>query len=153
MSEYKISKDLFDKIEKLVVDLGYLFYFVEYVREQNDNYLRVYIDNPNGISFEACTKVSKEVSILLDELDPISESYYLEVSSPGIERTLYNDKHLEMYIGNNVNVKLKKIFNGKKTFEGELLSFDESSISIEIKGSKVSIPKERIKKVILKVEF
>ncbi|GAA0176883.1 ribosome maturation factor RimP [Clostridium sediminicola] len=153
MSGYKISKELFDKIENLVLNLGYLFYYVEYVKEQNDNYLRVYIDNENGIALDDCTKVSKQVSILLDELDPINESYYLEVSSPGIERVLFNNKHLEMYTGNDVTIKLSKIFNGKKTFEGELLSFDEESISIKSKGSKVSIPRERIKKIVLKVEF
>lgn len=153
MSGYKISKELFDKIQDLVVSLGYLFYYVEYVKEQNDNYLRVYIDNENGIALDDCTKVSKEVSILLDELDPISESYYLEVSSPGIERTLFDNRHLEMYIGYDVNVKLSKIFNGKKTFNGELLSFDENSVSIKSKGSKVSIPRERIKSIVLKVEF
>ncbi|SHH18455.1 ribosome maturation factor RimP [Clostridium grantii] len=153
MSNYKISDELFNQIKNVVIETGFEFYYVEYVREENENYLRVYIDSEEGITFDNCAAVSKSVGVLLDETDPISDAYYLEVSSPGVERTLFNDKHLELNIGKEVKIKLSKIFNGSKKFEGELLSFDEINICIKSKGAKISIPRQNIKKVTLKIEF
>jgi ribosome maturation factor RimP len=153
MSKYKISDELFNQIENVVTEEGYEFYYVEYVREENENYLRVYIDSEEGITFDNCASTSKSVGLLLDEIDPISDTYYLEVSSPGVERTLFNDKHLKLSIGEEIRIKLSKIFNGSKKFEGELLSFDENFICIKSKGAKISIPRQSIKKVTLKVEF
>lgn len=140
-------------IEPIVSSLNYELYYLEYIKEQNEYYLRVYIDKTDGISLEDCEKVSRKISDMLDEKDPISDSYYLEVSSPGIERILYNDKHLKKYLNNTVIVKLAKLINGKRVYEGNLVSFDDNTVSIEVEGSNLIIERNKIKKIILKGEF
>ncbi|QGU95212.1 ribosome maturation factor RimP [Clostridium bovifaecis] len=140
-------------IEPIVLGLNYELYYIEYVKENNENYLRIYIDNEESITLEDCENVSREVSTMLDEKDPIEDSYYLEVSSPGIERTLYNDKHLHKYIGHDVDIKLSKPYEGKKIYNGKLLNFDSDVILIEFENSELNIPREKIKNVTLKGEF
>jgi len=119
-------------------------YHLEYVKESGENFLRIYIDNANGISLEDCEKVSRATSEILDVEDPITDSYCLEVSSPGIERILYNDNHLEKYIGQNVLVNLNSLYEGKKKLEGNLLGFSDMQIEIQYDGDNISIPKEKI---------
>ncbi len=140
-------------IEPIATTLGYELYHIEYVKEQGEYYLRIYIDKPEGISLEDCEKVSRKTSELLDEVDPITDSYYLEVSSPGIERILYNDKHLQKYINNNIVIKLSKLLNGSKKYEGKLLSFEDNMIVIEYENLNINIPRDVINKIILKGEF
>ncbi|MCY6372514.1 ribosome maturation factor RimP [Clostridium ganghwense] len=145
--------ELSQLIEPIVSQLAYELYHIEYVKEQGENYLRLYIDKEEGISLEDCEKVSRKVSSMLDEKDPIEDSYYLEVSSPGVERILYSDKHLNKYINHMITIKLFKLFEGSKKYQGELLSFSNDFIEIEIEDSKLSIPRDKIKKIILKGEF
>ena len=125
-------------------------YHLEYVKEAGENFLRIYIDSANGISLENCEKISRATSEILDVEDPITDSYYLEVSSPGIERILYDDKHLERYIGHNVLVNLNSLYEGKKKFEGNLLGFSDMQIEIQYDGNNIAIPKEKISIVSLK---
>lgn len=140
-------------IEPLVTDLGYELYYLEYVKESGENYLRIYIDSENGISLEDCEKVSRKVSATLDESDPIEDPYYLEVSSPGIERGLYTDKHLSKYIGFEIEIKLSKLFEGKKIFKGKLFEFDEEKIVICTNEGNFSIPRQIIKNINLRIEY
>lgn len=119
-------------------------YHLEYVKEAGENFLRIYIDNANGISLEDCEKISRATSEILDVEDPITDSYCLEVSSPGIERTLYNDNHLQKYIGQNVLINLNSLYEGKKKLEGNLLGFSDVQIEIQYEGNDISIPKEKI---------
>ena len=115
--EEKVEELIKDKIE----NIGYSLYDVEYAKEGPNYYLRVYIDSPNGIDLNDCEKVSNEINDVLDEANYIKEQYFLEVSSPGIERILRKDSHLEQNIGNQVEVKLfKKDENGSKNYIGEL---------------------------------
>lgn len=153
MRNSSLLKELNELIEPIVIQLGYELYYIEYVREQGENYLRIYIDKENGIGMEDCETVSRRVSDILDEKDPIPDSYYLEVSSPGIERTLHTDNHLKKYINHMVMIKLSKIFKGKKVYEGDLISFNDESIEIRTEDENVAIPREKIKKIILKGEF
>ena len=101
-----------EKVEQLVKypieKLGYSLYDVEYVKEGPEYYLRIYIDKESGIDLNDCEKVSNEINEILDKADYIKEQYYLEVSSPGIERKLRKDKHLEQNISKNVEIKLFK---------------------------------------------
>lgn len=101
-----------EKVEALVKpkieELGYKLYDVEYVKEGKDFFLRIYIDNENGINLTDCEKVTGEINDILDEADYIKTEYFLEVSSPGIERILRKDSHLEENIGKDVEVKLFK---------------------------------------------
>ncbi len=113
--------------EKYSVDI----YDVEYVKEGSDFYLRAYIDKPEGVNINDCENVSRALSDVLDEKDFIQDAYILEVSSPGLGRTLKKDRHLEKSIGQDVGIKLYKPQNGSKEYEGRLVGFDENSITIE----------------------
>jgi ribosome maturation factor RimP len=120
--ELGLSPQVLKSIEKL----GYSLYDVEYVKEGPEYYLRIYIDKESGIDLNDCEKVSNEINEILDKADYIKEQYYLEVSSPGIERKLRKDKHLEQNISKNVEIKLfKKDNNGKKEYTGKLKAFNQ----------------------------
>lgn len=140
-------------IEPIVKDLNYELYHLEYVKEHGENYLRIYIDKNNGISLDDCEKVSRKVSEALDVEDPITDAYYLEVSSPGLDRVLHTDKHLERYTGSNVEIKLNKLFQGKKKIEGNLKSFDNEYIVINYSEEELSIPRIIISNITLKGEI
>ena len=125
-----------ERVEKLIVpkveELGYEIYDVEYAKEGKNYFLRIYIDKPEGINLSDCEKVNDGINDLLDKAEYIKEQYFLEVSSPGIERILKKDKHLEKNIGENINIKLfKKDENGKKEYQGILKDFDEKYIVVD----------------------
>ena len=126
--EERVEELIKDKIE----NIGYDLYDVEYAKEGPNYYLRIFIDIEKGIDLDDCEKVSNEINEKLDEADYIKEQYYLEVSSPGIERILRKDSHLEQNIGEQVEVKLfKKDENGNKNYIGELKKFDEQTVTID----------------------
>lgn len=130
-----------EKVEKLIQDkvknIGYSLYDVEYVKEGVNYYLRIYIDSPKGIDLSDCEKVSNEINDILDEADYIKEQYFLEVSSPGVERVLRKDKHLKQNIENRVEVKLfKKDEKGNKCYIGTLKEFDTETVTIETNEEK-----------------
>ena len=115
--EEKVENLLKQKIE----DLGYELYDVLYLKEGKDYTLRIVIDKETGISLDDCEKVNNEINDILDEADYIKDSYYLEVSSPGIERVLRKDWQLKKYIGELVRINLfKKDENGFKEYIGTL---------------------------------
>ena len=126
--EERVEELIKDKIE----NIGYDLYDVEYAKEGPNYYLRIFIDSEKGIDLDDCEKVSNEINEKLDEADYIKEQYYLEVSSPGVERTLRKEIHLEQNIGKQVEAKLfKKDENGSKSYIGELKKFDEETITID----------------------
>lgn len=140
-----------EKVEQLVKDpiekLGYSLYDVEYVKEGPEYYLRIYIDKESGIDLNDCEKVSDEINEILDKADYIKEQYYLEVSSPGIERKLRKDKHLEQNISKNVEIKLfKKDNNGKKEYTGKLKAFNQEEIIIET-DKEIAIERKNIAQI------
>lgn len=122
------------KTEELLTPIarenGVEIYDVEYVREGNDYYLRAYIDKQEGVSILDCENVSRALSDALDREDFIPDAYILEVSSPGLGRTLKKDKHLAKSIGQEVEVKLFQAVDKRKEFSGILESFDGESIVI-----------------------
>ncbi len=125
-----------EKVEKLLKDtiesLGYELYDVEYVKEGKNYFLRIYIDKPEGIDLKDCEKVNDAISDKLDEANYIKEPYFLEVSSPGVERVLRKDRHLEQNREKEIEIKLfKKDENGKKEYQGILKNFDEDKIILE----------------------
>lgn len=132
------------KIETIVKSHNFELYYLEYIREGGQNILRVYIDRENGVKLDDCVVVSRAISDMLDACDPITEEYNLEVSSPGVFRTLFTDSHMERYIGSDVEVKLSALFEGKKKFEGKLVSFNDEEVTIENSGVETSIPKSKI---------
>lgn len=140
----KIEEKVESLIEPKIKELGYNLYDVEYVKEGKDYYLRVYIDKDTGISLEDCELVSNNINELLDQADYIKEQYFLEVSSPGIERILKKDKHLKDNIGAKVQIKLFKPVNGKKQYEGILKNFNEANIEIETASATLEIERQNI---------
>lgn len=106
-----------------------------------------------GIDLEDCEKVSDGINNILDTADYIKEQYFLEVSSPGIERILRKDKHLQQNIGNKVIVNLFKAINGKKQLEGTLNKFDEENVYLEQEKDIIEIERNNISLIKLKYEW
>ena len=105
-----------------------------------------------GVSLNDCEALSRRVSDVLDEKDPITDAYFLEVSSPGLNRTLFTNEHYTRFIGSEVLVKLAKAVEGTKTIKGILKENNESSITIE-GAEEINIPKDKIKSVNLEGEI
>ena len=121
--------------EPLAEELGFFLWDVEYVKEGGRKVLRITIDSEEGITIDDCEKMHRALDPLLDEADPIEEAYYLEVSSPGIERELKNDMHIDACEGWDVEVKLYAPIDGAKTFKGKLLTLgDDGEVRIESLG-------------------
>ena len=126
----KIEEKVENIIRKNIEELGYELYDVEYVKEAKDYFLRIYIDSKKGIDLNDCEKVSNNITELLDKEDLIPEQYFLEVSSPGIERVLKKEKHLSDNIGNEVQIKFFKPFERQKQYKGIRKGSDETKIEI-----------------------
>lgn len=141
----------------IALELGLELVDVEYVKEGKDWFLRVYADKENGINIDECVELSEKLSLKLDEVDPISENYFLEVSSPGAERPLKKLSDFEKAIGKNVHVKTYEPINGEKEFEGIMLHFDGKDITLQMKiktaRKEIIIPYEKVAKARLAVTF
>lgn len=139
---------LIDQISEIVKpfaqELNYEIYHIEYVKENGEYYLRIYIDKDGGITLNDCEALSRRVSDVMDEKDPIKEAYFLEVSSPGLNRGLYCDDHFKRYIGREVLIKLTKAIDGKKSIKGILKEVNEEFVTVESENL-VAVPKDKIK--------
>ena len=122
------------KTEQLLIPIaekyGVEIYDIEYVKEGKDWYLRAYIDKPEGVNITDCENVSRALSEALDVEDYIPDAYILEVSSPGLGRTLKKDRHFEKSLGAEVKVKTYKPIDGQKEFTGILKAYDADTITI-----------------------
>lgn len=153
-----MKKDiLIEKIEEVVkpitTELSYELYYVEYIKENGEFYLRIYIDKEEGrISLDDCAAVSKRVSEILDVKDPIEDAYYLEVSSPGLNRGLYTEEHFKKFIGSEVLIKLTKSVDGMKSVKGILKEVLDDLIVVEAE-TEVKILKDKIKAANLEGEI
>lgn len=137
MTKKKIEVQVEDLVLPILEEKSFDLVDVEFLKEGKNWYLRVYIDKPGGISIDDCQDVSQELSDELDRLDPIKQSYILEVSSPGLDRPLKRDKDYERYKGTEVEVKLYKPVDGKKVFEGELVGLINDRITIKQSDEQV----------------
>ena len=140
-------------LEPIVQANGVEIYDVEYVKEGSEFYLRAYIDKPDGVSIVDCENVSRALSDALDVADFIPDAYILEVSSPGLGRTLKKDRHLEKSIGLDVEIKLYKPLNGSKEYEGVLEAFDAETIRISSEGTELCFPRGDIAVIRLALDF
>ena len=140
----KIEENVEKLIESKIQELGYVLYDVEYAKEGKDFYLRVYIDKNSGISLEDCELVSNSINEMLDSADYIKDQYFLEVSSPGIERVLKKDKHLKNNIGAKVQIRLFKPYDGKKQYEGILENYSEDFVEINLNSKSLKIERSNI---------
>lgn len=154
MSVNNIESKVEILLKDIIQNLGYELYDVIYVKEGKDYYLRIIIDKASGIDINDCEKVNDAINEILDEADYIKEQYFLEVSSPGIERILRKKEHFEKQIGNKILVKLYKQIENKKEFEGILKQYNDNSGYIEIKLcddlTEESISEQKIIKIELK---
>ncbi len=145
------KKQIESSIEKftspLIEDLGYELVDLEYIKEDGEWYLRFYIDSENGIQIEDCTTVSRALSAKLDEEDPIEDSYYLEVSSPGLDRPLKKESDFIKYIGKKIKIKFYKPFMDKKVMEGVLQGFENNKIIINVNDETLEVEKDIIASV------
>ena len=134
--------------EPLADSLGFFLWDVEYVKEGGRKVLRITIDSEEGITIDDCEKMHRALDPLLDEADPIEEAYYLEVSSPGIERELKCEMHIDACEGWDVEVKLYAPLDGAKTFKGKLLPLGEGGeVRIESLGKILEFPRASVAKL------
>ncbi len=140
-------------LEPIVSAAGVKIYDVEYVKEGADWYLRAYIDKEDGVTIDDCEVVSRALSDKLDEEDFIEEAYILEVSSPGLGRTLKKDKHLAASIGEEVEIKTYKPIDKQKEFSGILKGFDAESITIEQEEKEQKFARADVALIRLALDF
>ena len=119
-------------IEPIIEKFGLELWDVRFEKEGSSWFLRIFIDKDGGIGIDDCENVSRAVDPLLDEADPIENSYILEVSSPGIERELVKDSHFLKYIGEPVHVRFIRPVNGERDFIGILKEYDNGSCTVEL---------------------
>ena len=119
-----------EAIEPTVLELGYSVWDITYQKVGADYHLEITIDSPNGINIEDCEKVHRAIDPILDEIDPIEGFYYLDVSSPGLEREIRTDEHIAAMVGVKVEAKLYAAKNGIKSIVGELVGLDGDCVVI-----------------------
>ena len=144
MASNKIEEKVQNLLENTIINLGYELYDVIYEKEGKDFYLRIFIDKESGISINDCEYVNNNINDILDEADYIKDAYFLEVSSPGLERTLRKDKHFISQIGNEIYIKLYSQVEKKKEFIGILEGYNENDITINVNNKSVKIDKKNI---------
>lgn len=140
----KITEIVEEKLEPFLEKEGLELYYTEYVKEGRDWVLRIMVDD---VTSDDCERISNFIAGELDKDDPVGHPYILEVSSPGLERELRTAKHFDDSIGRDVRATLYSGFEGRKKFEGELLSADEEVLRLMVDGEELAIPRDLVKKV------
>lgn len=126
---------------------------VEYVREGSDYFLRLYIDKDGGVDISDCEAISRAVDPILDEKDPIPESYHFEVCSAGLERPLKRPGDFERFMGSPITVKLYRPLNGQKELPGILRGYEDGRVTVETGSQTITLEKSQVALVRLRVEF
>ena len=152
MKNDALVNEIYEMVKPIADELNYDIYHVEYVKENGELYLRIYIEKDGGITLSDCEALSRRVSDLMDEKDPIKDPYFLEVSSPGLNRTIFTEEHYKRFIGREVMVKFTKSVDGKKNIKGILKEVNEDSIVVEA-DQLINIPKDKIKSVNIEGEI
>lgn len=135
-------------------EMGFFIWDVEFVKEGADKYLRITLDNEEGININDCEAFHRAIDPILDDADPISESYILEVSSPGIERELKYPEHIDACEGWDVEVKLYAPKNGTKQFRGVLDGYDADGNIVIVNGEeKLAFKPEEVAKISTYFDF
>ena len=146
--------DLVTQLAQPVVEsFGCELWDVEYVREGSERFLRIYLDKDGGIDIEDCEKVHRALDPILDEKDPIAESYHFEVCSAGIERPLKRPGDFEKFMGSPIFVKLYRPVNGLKEIPCVLRGYEDGAITVEAGKETITFSKSEVALVRLRVEF
>ena len=152
LKKTEIEKKCEELVQPIVDAHQFELVDVEFVKEGSNYYLRVYADKEGGINIDDCVTISRELEAKLDADDFIDDAYILEVSSPGLGRPLKKDKDLQRSIGSDVEVKLYKAIEKQKEFEGQLIAFDENTITIQ-NGQEITFNRNDIALIRLALDF
>lgn len=136
-----------DAILPTVTELGYRIWDVTYQKLGADYHLEITIDSDDGINIDDCEKVHRAIDPILDEYDFIEGFYYLEVSSPGIERELRTEEHIIHSLGLTVEVKLFAAKDGKKSFVAVLDSYEDGRVTFDLEGEKITLAVSEVSKM------
>ena len=147
------EKLLSQLIEPVIQDLGFALWGVEYLPQKNSAILRVFIDHENGVNVSDCAQCSREISGVLEVEDPINGAYVLEVSSPGMDRVLFNTKQFSQYIGEYVLVKLAQPVLGARNIKGTIQSVSEEEIVVANEVMEYGFEMANVMKARLKPTF
>ncbi len=142
-----IKETVREAITPTVVELGYRIWDVTFTKIGADYHLEITIDKDEGINIDDCERVHRAIDPILDEIDPIEEFYYLEVSSPGIERELRSEEHIMLTLGQAVEAKLFAPHEGRKSIIGILESYKDGEITISEDGASVTLPRSAVSKL------
>ncbi len=153
MAYSKTETAVWQLAEPIAAESGFYIYDIEYIKEGGLWFLRVYIDKDGGITMDECEAFSRTLSDTLDEAGPISGNYYLEVSSPGIERRLKTEAHFRRYIGSVIDISLYKAVNGSKLITGILKKYENNEIAVEADGEDILLPLSSVSKANLHFDF
>ena len=149
----KITDKVYELAKPVVEQAGCSLWDVEYVREAGCWYLRVFIDKEDGVSINDCETISRALDPILDEADPIPDSYVFEVGSAGAERELKRPEDFRQFMGSEVEVRLYQPINGSKIFVGKLAAYDQGDLSITAGNEDMSFKKAQIALVKLHVSI
>ena len=139
-----IKETVREAIEPTVKELGYRIWDILYSKIGADYHLEITIDSDAGINIDDCEKVHRAIDPILDEADPIEGFYYLEVSSPGIEREIRTDAHIEACMGEQIEAKLFAPQNGARVFVGTIAGYEGGVLRLTTEGGDVEIPRAAI---------
>ena len=148
----RVEKTVWDLALPVVEQAGLELWDVEYVTEAGQKYLRLYLDSPDGVTLDDCEAVSRAMDPILDEKDPVPDSYFFEVSSAGCERALKRPSDFERFLGSNVEVKLYSAADGAKQWVGKLIAYDDGDITVDA-GGEHRFTKKQVASVRLRMEF
>lgn len=149
----KFEHKLTEMLRPAVEEVGKELLGVEFVSAGKHSILRIFIDHENGINVDDCAEVSRQVSAILDVEDPISTEYSLEVSSPGLDRPLFDLPHFEAVIGETINVKISMPLNGRRKFKGKLVSIENDTLIVNVDGEDYELIFSNIDKANLVPNF
>ena len=137
---------LHDLIAPVVTALGCELWGIEYSSQGRHTMVRIYIDNPDGVSIDDCANVSRQLSSVFDVEDPIAGEYNLEVSSPGLDRPLFSLPQYSKFIGEQVQVRLRSAFEGRRKFTGQLTAVEGDEVVLAVGGHEYLLPFDLIDK-------
>lgn len=149
----KITEQVASFAQPIVEANGCSLWDVEYVREGSERFLRLYIDKEGGVNINDCEAIARAVDPILDEKDPIPESYHFEVCSAGLERPLKRPGDFEKFMGSPILVKLYRSRNGLKEIPGILRGYEEGKVTVEAGKETITFEKSEVALVRLRVEF
>ena len=149
----KVTEIVAKLAEPVVKQFGCELWDVEYVREGSDYFLRLYIDKEGGVDITDCEAISRAVDPILDEKDPIQESYHFEVCSAGLERALKRPSDFERFMGSNITVKLYRPRNGLKEIPCVLMGYEDGKVTVQAGKETITFEKSEVALVRLRVEF